>query len=93
MHNSKPVFWHQGLFLQPQHFQLSEQYQEARLFPYQTYMQPHFWGVCRIDMLASSLSHRTCEIESGEFLFPDGTFVSIPVARHILPTDVLFPIR
>lgn len=78
MHNSKPVFWHQGLFLQPQHFQLSDQYQDARLAPYQTYMQPHFWGVCKIEMLASSLAHRTCEIESGEFLFPDGSFVSIP---------------
>ncbi len=78
MHNNKPVFWHQGLFLQPQHFQLSDQYQEARLAPYQTYMHPHFWGVCQIEMLASSLSHRTCEIESGEFLFPDGSFVSIP---------------
>lgn len=85
MPNSKPVFWHQGLFLQPQHFQLSDQYQEARLFPYQTYMQPHFWGVCRIEMLASSLSHRTCEVESGEFLFPDGTFVSIPGSAVISP--------
>lgn len=85
MHNSKPVFWHQGLFLQPQHFQLSDQYQDARLAPYQAYMQPHFWGVCQIEMLASSLAHRTCEIESGEFLFPDGSFVSIPGNAVINP--------
>lgn len=78
MQNSKPVFWYQGLFLQPQHFQLSDQYQDARLAPYQAYMHPHFWGVCKIEMLASSLAHRTCEIESGEFLFPDGSFISIP---------------
>jgi len=83
--NSKPIFWHQGLFLQPQHFQLSDQYQDARLFPYQTFMQPHFWGVCRIEMLASSLSHRTCEIESGEFMFPDGTFVSVPGNAVVSP--------
>lgn len=85
MSNSKPIFWHQGLFLQPQHFQLSDQYQDARLFPYQTFMQPHFWGVCRIEMLASSLSHRTCEIESGEFMFPDGTFVSVPGNAVVSP--------
>ena len=78
MHNSKPVFWHQGLFLQPQHFQLLDQYQDAKLQPYQEYLQPHFWGVCQIEMLSSSLTHRTCEIESGHFLFPDGTYVSIP---------------
>jgi type VI secretion system protein ImpJ len=75
---NKPVFWHQGLFLQPQHFQLSDQVQQSRLYPYHNYLQPHFWGVCKIEMLASSLGHRTCEIESGEFIFPDGTFVSIP---------------
>lgn len=85
MSNSKPIFWHQGLFLQPQHFQLSDQYQDARLFPYQTFMKPHFWGVCRIEMLASSLSHRTCEIESGEFMFPDGTFVSVPGNAVVSP--------
>jgi type VI secretion system protein ImpJ len=85
VNNSKPIFWHQGLFLQPQHFQLSEQFQDARLFPYQSYMQPHFWGVCNIEMLPSSLSHRTCEIESGEFLFPDGTYVSVPDNSVISP--------
>jgi type VI secretion system protein ImpJ len=85
VHNSKPVFWHQGLFLQPQHFQLSDQYQDAKLQPYQEYLQPHFWGVCQIEMLSSSLTHRTCEIESGHFLFPDGTYVSIPDNSVISP--------
>ena len=85
MHNSKPVFWHQGLFLQPQHFQLSDQYQDSKLQPYQNYLQPHFWGVCEIEMLASSLNHRTCEIESGDFLFPDGAFVSIPNNSVVSP--------
>lgn len=42
MNNSKPVFWHQGLFLQPQHFQLAEQYQDTRLLPFQVYLRPHF---------------------------------------------------
>jgi type VI secretion system protein ImpJ len=85
VHNSKPVFWHQGLFLQPQHFQLSDQYQDSKLQPYQVYLQPHFWGVCKIEMLSSSLNHRTCEIESGEFLFPDGSFVSIPDNSVVSP--------
>jgi type VI secretion system protein ImpJ len=85
VHNNKPVFWHQGLFLQPQHFQLSDQYQDSKLFPYQEYLQPFFWGVCNIEMLGSSLNHRTCEVESGEFIFPDGSFVSIPGNAVIAP--------
>ena len=78
MDNNKPVFWHQGLFLQPQHFQLAERYQQSLLYPYQAFQQPHFWGVCSLEMMSSSLNHRTCEIEKGEFIFPDGSFVSIP---------------
>lgn len=82
---NKSIFWHQGLFLQPQHFQLADRSQQARLYPYHKYMHPHFWGVCQIQMLASSLEHRTCEIESGEFIFPDGTFISIPHNGIISP--------
>ena len=78
MNDSKPVFWHQGLFLQPQHFQLSEKYQHSLLQPFQIYMQPHFWGVCKLELQASSLSNKTCEMLHGEFLFPDGGYVSIP---------------
>ena len=82
---NKSVFWHQGLFLQPQHFQLADRSQQARLYPYQYYLQPHFWGVCQLEMLSSSLGHRTCEIESGEFIFQDGSFVSIPDNAIVSP--------
>ena len=78
MDNSKPVFWYQGLFLQPQHFQLSEQYQRSLFHPYQAYQQPHFWGVCKLELVDSALSHKSCEIESGEFIFADGSYVSVP---------------
>ena len=78
MDNNKPVFWHQGLFLQPQHFQLAESYQQSLLYPYHTYQQPHFWGVCTLEMQHTSLNQRTCEIEEGEFIFPCGTYVSLP---------------
>lgn len=76
--DNKSIFWHQGLFLQPQHFQLAEQAQQANFYPYQNYIQPYFWGVGKIQLIESSIAHKTCEIESGEFIFPDGTFISIP---------------
>jgi type VI secretion system protein ImpJ len=74
----KPVFWHQGLFLQPQHFQLTDLYNQERLQPYQRFLQPHFWGVARLDLLESSLPNGTCEVQNGEFMFPDGSFISVP---------------
>lgn len=85
MENNKPVFWHQGLFLQPQHFQLAERYQQSQLYPYTNYIQPHFWGVCSLEMQSSSLNNRNCEIDEGSFLFPDGTFVSLPENGVVSP--------
>jgi len=75
--DNKEIFWHQGLFLQPQHFQLSDRAQQAKLYPYQQYMKPHFWGVAEASFEETSIAHKTCEISSGEFVFPDGTFVSL----------------
>jgi len=73
----KPVFWHQGMFLQPQHFQLSDQYQQFLTEPYRQLSQPHFWGASQIELLTSALEHRSCEIQAGEFLFPDGAYAKI----------------
>ena len=50
-----PLFWHQGLFLQPQHFQLQDLVAQSRLIPFQHYLQPHFWGVGSMDIEAAAL--------------------------------------
>ena len=55
----RPVFWHQGLFLQPQHFQLADLHQQERLLPFQRYLHPHFWGVARMAMQATALPNGT----------------------------------
>ena len=85
MDNNKPVFWHQGLFLQPQHFQMAERYQQSLLYPYQAFQQPHFWGVCSLEMQSASLNHRACEVEQCDLIFPDGTFVSVPDNGVVTP--------
>ncbi|HEV2333812.1 MAG TPA: type VI secretion system baseplate subunit TssK [Gammaproteobacteria bacterium] len=89
----RPVFWHQGLFLQPQHFQLADLQQQERLLPFQRYLHPHFWGVARMALQGSALPNGNCEVQSGEFLFPDGSFVSVPgngvlLARSFDPASV-----
>lgn len=78
MRVTKPVFWHQGMFMQPQHFQYSEAYLRSLLGPVQQMMQPHFWGVVQLDMAKSALANRNCELIGGELMFPDGTHVMIP---------------
>jgi len=78
MQTAKPLFWHQGLFLQPQHFQLLDQSTDARLTPFREWMTPHFWGVQDMEIKKAALGIRSFGLVKGEFLFPDGSCVSVP---------------
>ncbi len=73
-----PVFWHQGMFLQPQHFQLAERSADLRFTPYRQWTTPHLWGVCRADVELTASGIRSLSVTAGEFLFPDGTFLKFP---------------
>jgi type VI secretion system protein ImpJ len=73
-----PLFWHQGLFLQPQHFQLSDRYVQSLFIPYQRYLVPHLWGVVGITVHKGALGTSSFQISTGTFLFPDGAHVSFP---------------
>ena len=74
----KPLFWHQGLFLQPQHFQLFDRYVQALASAVPPMLQPYFWGVGTMKMQEASLGNHSLHILQGEFVFPDGTFVTFP---------------
>ncbi|QWV94597.1 type VI secretion system baseplate subunit TssK [Geomonas oryzisoli] len=74
----RPIFWHQGMFLQPQHFQLAERGVHSLLVPYHTVQTPHFWGVARVAVRIVSRGLPSLELVSGAFLFADGTYIEIP---------------
>ncbi len=78
MKPQRPVFWHQGLFLQPQHFQLLDRYQQSLFSPYQQFLVPHLWGVAEVEIQRAALGTRSFNITRGAFLFPDGTHAVIP---------------
>lgn len=74
----KPLFWQQGLFLQPQHFQLMEQSFCELLTPLKQLMIPHFWGVISMIIKEKRLANGILELQNGAFIFPDGTHVVFP---------------
>ena len=78
MISKKPLFWHQGLFLQPQHFQYLDQYFQSLLSPVLRYQCPYFWGVVEMEVNESALGNRTFELLKGRFLFQDGTDIVSP---------------
>ncbi len=74
----RPIFWHQGLFLQPHHFQQNDLYVQGLQAPLRKFLSPFFWGVASFEYSKGALENFTFDLVSGEFLFPDGTFVAFP---------------
>ncbi|WP_028321028.1 type VI secretion system baseplate subunit TssK [Desulfatiglans anilini] len=74
----RPLFWHQGLFLQPQHFQLADRHAGTLLQPFHRFLQPDFWGVGDIEIAEAALGNLTFELTRGEFIFPDRTHAVFP---------------
>ncbi|HEX9022209.1 MAG TPA: type VI secretion system baseplate subunit TssK [Geobacteraceae bacterium] len=73
-----PIFWHQGLFLQPHHFQLFDRSVQMLFGPFHDYLAPHFWGVGGMEIQEASLGTGSFQLAKGDFLFPDGTYAAFP---------------
>lgn len=51
-------------------------------------LSPYFWGVKKLDIDKAALENRTFTILSGEFLFPDGSYVAIPENGLLQPRAI-----
>ena len=78
MNVNRPLFWHQGLFLQPHHFQQQDLYFQSLLAPYQRFIQPYLWGVGDLEIQESALDNGSFHLNRGEFLFSDRSYVTFP---------------
>jgi len=78
MNTNRPLYWNQGLLLQPHHFQQQDMYFQSLLDPYQRFMQPYFWGIARLEIQESALGNRAFTLNGGEFLLPDKTHIVLP---------------
>jgi type VI secretion system protein ImpJ len=78
MNMNRPLFWHQGLFLQPHHFQQADFYYQTLLAPYHRYIQPYLWGTGDLEIQEAALGNRSFSIASGQFLFPDRSYLTYP---------------
>ena len=79
----RPLFWHQGLFLQPQHFQFLDLSFHSLLVPFQAFMEPYFWGNGRTRDPEGRPGNEVFHSSKGTFLFPDGTFAVFPENGHL----------
>ncbi|MGN0009336.1 MAG: type VI secretion system baseplate subunit TssK [Desulfovibrionaceae bacterium] len=76
--NSNPLLWEQGLFLQPQHFQLEHLQLSQLQHQLCTLITPWLWGIRTLDINEAALGSGILEISRLEALFPDGASVRFP---------------
>ncbi len=78
MSPGKPIYWHEGLFLQPHHFQWQDFYLQSLVEPFNRYLTPSFWGTSKLVVHTEALSNFVFNIVSGEFRFRDMTHAVFP---------------
>ncbi|HUT71268.1 MAG TPA: type VI secretion system baseplate subunit TssK [Desulfatiglandales bacterium] len=74
----RPLFWHQGLFLQPQHLQLADLHAQSLLTPVYKYLCPYPWGIGELEIQTAALDNLNFNLVRGNFVFPDMTYTALP---------------
>jgi type VI secretion system protein ImpJ len=78
MNIDQPLYWHQGLFLQPQHFQQNDARIEHRLARTTELTQPYPWGLISLHINDAALVARQCLIDQLSVRFAEGTLAEYP---------------
>ncbi|CBL44796.1 Bacterial protein of unknown function (DUF876) [gamma proteobacterium HdN1] len=80
----RPLLWHQGLFLQPQHLQYADQYHRDFATALVAHTRPHHSGLIELDIDQDALRSGAFQCKQIEALFPCGTWICFP-GNAILP--------
>lgn len=75
---TKPLLWHQGLFLQPQHMQYLDGYHRDFVTTLVSKTRPYFWGLIELDIDMEALQSGAFQCKTLTGLFADGTLVTYP---------------
>ncbi len=78
MSTLKPIYWHQGLFLKPQHFQYMQAYQQQESLILKENLEPYFWGLSKVSIDKKELLNEVFVLRDLEVVFMDGTVVKLP---------------
>jgi len=83
--SARPTYWHQGLFLQPHHFQYQELFVQSQAALFRSSISPYLWGVSSLLFRTGALEENVVEVLEGTLTFQDGTTLSIPDSAIIQP--------
>lgn len=71
----KPIFWYSGQFLEPQHFQETDAWNQRERAEILRLCRPFFEGVARLSVNPAALSGGVLEFDAAELVFRDGSHV------------------
>lgn len=77
MSQKAPIAWHHGQFLQPQHFQLADQYQQSIIAQLLPIAQQYFWGFSQLDIDLAALDRGQLIINQAKFFWQDGSCIHL----------------
>lgn len=78
MNKLNRVVWHEGMFIQPHHFQQHDRYLENVINHKQTAAHSYLWGFSHLSLDLELLAVGKIGVESCKGIFPDGTPFDIP---------------
>lgn len=78
MNLTKPLLWHQGLFLQPQHMQYLDSYHRNYAMALACKTRPYFWGLIELEIDMEALQSGAFQCKRLMGIFPDGALVCFP---------------
>ncbi len=81
---TRPVFWHEGLFLQPQHFQVLDLFHQERESRILSLLKNYAWGFLELNIRTPALENQVFEFDKVEVIFPDGSYVKVPGNGRIM---------
>ncbi|MDR1162663.1 MAG: type VI secretion system baseplate subunit TssK [Candidatus Accumulibacter sp.] len=85
MNLNRPLYWEQGIFLQPQHFQIDQIYhRDARAFM-NAHINPWLWGLCSLDINETALEGDHFEVSGVSLLLKEGEWIVFPGNATLVP--------
>ncbi len=78
VNRNQPLFWHQGLFLQPHHFQYHDAWIQQTQARWLELTSPWAWGLGALKISETALSAQQLAIEEISIRWRDGTLTESP---------------
>lgn len=83
-----PVHWHEGLFLQPQHFQAWDRHWTERVSMGEMWQNPYAYGVAEIEINSAALAAGYFQLDKLKAKTPAGTLLELSVGQQSERRDV-----